>query len=122
MTDNRTTELREKLRELGIEFATDDFGDLLTTILWVDGIFAKYLDWCEDEDVPTLKIRMKRVTPEQAISATLGNGTLTAEQVRKAIARHGAMLRGCVWQIQDASCDAIADDLNATLGSEVRDD
>ena len=77
MTDNRTTELREKLRELGIEFATDDFDHLLTTIWWVDGIFAKYLEgtskgcWCEDD--PTLKIRMKRITPEQAIAATLGN-------------------------------------------------
>ena len=121
MTGNRTTELREKLRELGIEFATDDFGDLLTTIWWVDGIFAKYLDWCEDEDVPTLKIRMKRVTPEQAISATLGNGTLTAEQVQKIIYKHG-INDGFVYSVLKGSFQAIADDLNATLGSEVRDD
>lgn len=83
MTDNRTTELREKLRELGIEFATDDFDHLLTTIWWVDGIFAKYLEgtskgcWCEDD--PTLKIRMKRITPEQAIAATLGSDASVAQ-------------------------------------------
>lgn len=76
MTENQTTELRKKLTERGIEFATDDFDHLLTTIWWVDGIFAKYLEgtsegcWCEDD--PTLKIRMKRITPEQAIAATLG--------------------------------------------------
>lgn len=122
MTDIRTTELREKLRELGIEFATDDFGDLLTTIWWVDGIFAKYLDWCEDEDVPTLKIRMKRITPEQAISATLGNGTLTAEQVREAIERHSAWVIGNNRCFHDGAYEEIADELNATLGSEVRDD
>lgn len=79
MTDNRTTELREKLTERGIEFATDDFDHLLTTSWRVDGIFAKYLEGTSkgylDEDDPTLKIRINRITPDQAIAATVGNGT-----------------------------------------------
>ena len=130
MTDIRTHELREKLRELDIKFATDDFGDLLTTIWWadgmVDGIFAKYLEgtgkgcWCEDD--PVLKIRMRRITPEQAIAATLGNGTLTAEQVREAIERHSAWVIGNNRCFHDGAYEEIADELNAKLGSEVHDD
>ena len=42
---------------------------------------------------------------EQAIAATLGSGTLTADDVLNAVYKHGAR-----WQ-------AIADELNATLGS-----
>lgn len=76
MTDNRTTELREKLTKCGVEFTTDDFDHLLTTNWWVDEIYAKYLEGTSksyvDEDDPILKLRIKRVTPEQAISATLG--------------------------------------------------
>jgi len=76
MTDNRTTELREKLTERGVEFTTDDFDHLLTTNWWADEIYAKYLEGTGksyvDEDDPILKLRIKRVTPEQAISATLG--------------------------------------------------
>ena len=77
MIDNRTTELREKLAERGVEFTTDDFDHLLTTNWWVDEIYAKYLeDTSEsyvDEDDPILKLRIKRVTPEQAIAATMGS-------------------------------------------------
>ncbi|MBQ9069309.1 MAG: hypothetical protein IJ131_09710 [Eggerthellaceae bacterium] len=73
------------------------------------------------------------ITPEQAIAATLGGvssevgskvgsevcgGKLTAEQVRKAIEHHGIASLGCRWQFIDRSYEAIADELNATLGSE----
>ena len=85
MTDNRTTELREKLTERGVEFTTDDFNHLLTTNWWVDEIYAKYLEGTSksnvDEDDPILRLRIKRVTPEQAIAATLGNSKPIADAI-----------------------------------------
>lgn len=63
MTDNRTTELREKLTECGIEYtAKDHLGAYETS--W-DGFTAMQL-------TPGAKLMMV-FTPEQAISATLGN-------------------------------------------------
>lgn len=50
---------------------------------------------------------------EQAIAATLGGGTLTAEQVREAIERHAIPSLGCRWQFINRSYEAIADELNA---------
>ena len=47
-----------------------------------------------------------------AIAATLGRGTLTAEQVSEAIERHVKFYEGGDYDEQ-----AIADELNATLGS-----
>lgn len=49
--------------------------------------------------------------------ATLCNGKLTAGQVREAVEHHGIASLGCRWQFIDRSYDAIADELNATLGS-----
>ena len=76
MTDNRTPWLREKLAKCGVEFTTDDYDHILTTNWWAGNIYAKYLedtsDSYMDEDYPILKLRIKRVTPEQAIAATLG--------------------------------------------------
>ena len=45
------------------------------------------------------------------------NGTLTAEQVREAIERHGTASLGCRWLFTDSNLQAIADELNAELGS-----
>ena len=54
------------------------------------------------------------VTPDQAIAATLGNSTLTAEQVQKVIYKHG-INDGFVYSILKGSFQAIADELNAEL-------
>ena len=63
MTDNRTTELREKLTERGIEYTTNDHLGAYETS-W-DGFTAMQL-------TPGAKLMMV-FTPEQAIAATLGN-------------------------------------------------
>ena len=63
MTDNRTTELREKLTERGIEYeANDNMGACETS--W-NGFTAFQL-------TPSANLIMA-VTPEQAIAATLGS-------------------------------------------------
>ena len=63
MTDNRTTELREKLTERGIEYTTNDNMGASETS-W-NGFTAIQL-------TPSTKLIMA-VTPDQAIAATLGN-------------------------------------------------
>lgn len=65
MTDNRTTELRRLLKERGVEYEAIDFGDACET-RW-DGFAAIQL-------TPNANLIMA-VTPEQAVAATLGNGT-----------------------------------------------
>ena len=64
MTDNRTTELRAKLTERGIEYTTNDHMGVCETS-W-NGFTAMQL-------TPGAKLIMT-VTPEQAIAATLGAG------------------------------------------------
>ena len=63
MTDNRTTELREKLTERGVEYTTNDHLGAYETS-W-NGFTAMQL-------TPGAKLMMV-FTPEQAIVATLGN-------------------------------------------------
>ena len=103
MTDKRTTEqLREGLTEHGIE--------------WRSGLEGVTIvgDWCFVEyDSGKLAATCEPVlTPEQAIAATLGSGTLTAEQVSKAVYAH-SIHADCA----DADWQAVADELNAELGS-----
>ena len=62
MTDNRTTKLREKLTERGVEYTTNDHMGVCETS-W-NGFTAMQL-------TPGAKLIMT-VTPEQAIAATLG--------------------------------------------------
>ena len=147
MTDNRTTELRRKLTELGKSYSTIDGKHKNTT--WQVG----ELTWWYDENTETGKTvlftpKQYNVTPEQAIAATLGyevnpdglpvgltisedgnllnwrgenyvkkstlgDGTLTAEQVREAVERHVKFYEGGDYDEQ-----AIADELNATLGTD----
>lgn len=63
MTDNRTTELREKLTERGIEYTTNDHMGVCETS-W-NGFTAMQL-------TPNAKLIMV-VTPKQAIAATVGS-------------------------------------------------
>ena len=65
MIDNRTAELREKLTERGVEYTTNDHLGVCETS-W-DGFTAMQL-------TPSAKLIMT-VTPEQAVAATVGNGT-----------------------------------------------
>ncbi len=72
MTDNRTTELREKLREHGIEYEPTKFSTLQTTFT------ANGVEWVvtERESTGELFVEPRHgLTPEQAVAATLGSGT-----------------------------------------------
>jgi len=114
MTDNRTTELREKLTERGVEWKDVSNGFADVTVFVMNGIkwtviSKSYLnpenDW--------MKMNTERITPEQAIAATLGNGTLTAEQVREAIKANSLAETSSLFEFNDSSWQAIADELNA---------
>lgn len=64
---------------------------------------------------PVLAVKIVGITdPEQVIAATLGAGTLTAEQVREAWCGH--LRRDCLYDPPTPDWQAIADELNATLG------
>jgi len=74
MTDNRTTELREKLTERGVEWKDVSNGFADVTVFVMNGIkwtviSKSYLnpenDW--------MKMNAERITPEQAIAVTLGS-------------------------------------------------
>ena len=116
MTDNRTTELRRLLDERGVEHEDSELIDHR------DGTTTYYTEWGGNDDgdgsnvyieyMDGTVLRMFDATPEQAIAATLGSGTLTAEQVSKATYAH-SIHADCA----DADWHAIADELNAELGS-----
>ena len=61
-------------------------------------------------------------TPEQAIAATLGSGNLTADDIRSIIERHSDASGGNGRDFHNGAYEAIADDLNATLGGEINGD
>ena len=71
MTDNRTTELLDRLRNVGnLHELTELFG----------------FNWYDESDWTWHDVAVKMAYElEQAIAATLGSGKLTAEQVREAI-------------------------------------
>lgn len=79
-TDNRTTELREKLTERGVKFATDDSAASKVT-MWTtqNGGWMFDCDYMEplNEKPGTIGAKTELMiygyTPEQAIAATLGN-------------------------------------------------
>ena len=103
MTGNRTTEpLNKLLSQRVIEYKTN----YLHTS-WRAG--SKLYDAVSNFDGTYI---VDNLSPEQAIAATLGSGTLTAEQVSEAIYAH-SIHADCA----DADWQAIADELNAELGS-----
>ena len=110
-TDNRTTELRELLDERGVEYVIgyDQKGTsaVETTYFEHDGKSVEFMAWV---DIDHTKLTAYDLTPEQAIAATLGSRTLTAEQVSKATYAH-SIHADCA----DADWQAIADELNAVL-------
>lgn len=86
MTDNRTIELREKLTERGVEFATDDSAASKVT-MWTtqNGGWMFDCDYMEplNEKPGTIGAKTELMiygyTPEQAIAATLGISNETAK-------------------------------------------
>ena len=124
-TDNRTTELRGKLDALDIEHFDYDKGGRTQT-QWEAPDGKRHFTY-ETSGNPAKTARLViawHPTPEQAIAATLGDkhathGTLTAEQVRKAIFNGSsyASYDGAQYYANGISMQAIADELNAELGS-----
>ena len=120
MTDNRTTELLQKIQNLlderGAEYTVQGAypGWLLTvehpTEMWTYKICVN--------TTGLIGIWSSHITPEQAIAATLGSGALTAEQVREAIEKRFDF---DVW-VPAARWQAIADELNGKLKSATCDD
>ncbi|MBQ1450847.1 MAG: hypothetical protein IIZ12_07970, partial [Eggerthellaceae bacterium] len=109
MTDNRTTELREKLTERGVEHY-----DGTESTLWLKDEHG-YRASADELSSGRLSVHIWCDTPEQAIAATLGGGKLTAEQVREAWCGH--LRRDCLYDPPTPDWQAIADELNAELGS-----
>lgn len=109
--------LREKLTERGEEHETNDHM----------GVFETSWRGFTATQISANANLIMAVTPEQAIAATLGGGTLTAEQVREAIERHFGKVavlddgKPVEWR-DDWVCKVaidyrgIADELNAALG------
>lgn len=93
-----TDELRRMLDERGVEYKRH----YLNTS-WYAGM---NLYMATDDKNGTLIV--DNLTPEQAISATLGGGTLTVEQVEEAVYRNCKFYEGC-----EVDVEAIADELNS---------
>ena len=123
-TDNRTTELRRLLDERGIEYQ-EFHGQAAGSMepfkrFYIDGRTQAIIETASHTDDVLLTLRC---TPEQAIAATLGSGTLTAEQVCEAA--HGHYELRMVRDVDGLDVpqvvfdwQAIADELNAELGCE----
>lgn len=121
MSDNGTTELREKLDALGIEHLDSDLPNNKQT-RWnkrAGGWGACYVEITHNSILPADSIidnrtlRIYDCTPEQAIAATLGSGKLTSEQVEEAVYRNCKFYEG-----GEVDIESITDELNAALGSE----
>lgn len=71
-TDNRTTELREKLDERGVEYEADDRKTYAYTY-WGDWAYCEPLDAKPGTLGAQCELMLIPATPEQAIAATLGS-------------------------------------------------
>ena len=82
VTDNRTTELREKLDELGIKHFDYDKGSRTQT-MWESPEGMRHFTYETNANpAKTAKLVIEWFpTPEQAIAATLGSGTCEVEYV-----------------------------------------
>ena len=69
MTDNRTTELREKLTERGVKYEVTFFETFTDTEWCVNDASCTYT---EIQNVDSAYLTIQDITPEQAIAATLG--------------------------------------------------
>lgn len=98
-----TDELRRMLDERGVEWEAPTSFDGTARYDTVAGGY-----WFHEFNG---KITIHGLDPEQAIAATLGRGVLSASQVSNAVYAH-SIHADCA----DADWQAIADELNATLG------
>ena len=105
-----TDELRRLLDERGVEWRERVWGGKhsVTTFWHARGVRWHY----RENRFGELRLHADGLSPEQAIDATLGRGTLSASQVSGAIYAH-SIHADCA----DADWQAIADELNNTLGS-----
>ena len=69
MTDNRTTELREKLTERGVKYEVTFFETFTDTEWCVNDASCTYT---EIQNVDSAYLTIQDITPDQAIAATLG--------------------------------------------------
>jgi len=110
---NATDELRRLLDERGEDYVSDQH-----SVTW-----AYYTDPHTATESMDGTLIVTGLTPEQAIAATLGGGKLTAEQVRETVEKHWHDLPAD-YDMPEATAlpeysydwQAIADELNATLG------
>lgn len=125
-----TERLRKLLDERGVEWGNVQHdgseSDYFTE--WCPGDpqdYASAYEWSVGDGL-NVRIIRTHLTPEQAIAATLGdngvarsNDGVTAEQVRKAIFNGSsyASYDGAKYYADGISMQAIADELNATLGA-----
>lgn len=103
MTDNQTTDLLDGLRHVG---NLHEFAELFG------------FDWHDDSDWTWHDVAVKMADDlEQVIAATLGSGTLTAEQVHDAIFNGSsyASFDGAKYYADGIRMQEIADRLNAEL-------
>lgn len=114
-TGNRTTELlRKLLDEHGVEWASGRTNANLTS--WNKGDLRINAKELSDGTLLMQQYSRKHFTPEQAIAATLGSGTLTAEQVREAIRKYAENDSCYIFEVYGEMCGLIADELNAAIG------
>ena len=113
-----TDELRRLLDERGVEYQVRN--DYVTYVYFDDRAITFFSDVVDGEmasvgvavDFPKPVLNgTVWLTPEQAVVAALGRSTLTAEQVENAVYHHCKFYEG-----GDVDAQAIADELNATLG------
>ena len=114
-----TKQLRKLLDERGVEWRayTDQTRGAMELF------YSTYFDTpngCKARATSTIDSDLLCVTfrtnPEQAIAATLGSGKLTADDVRDLIERHSDAAGGNGRDFHNGAYEAIADELNATLG------
>lgn len=118
---NPTNELRDKLDELDVKWWPDVYYRDTNTC-WRVGDFEWRASEQKDGKLLIGCTCVKHLTPEQAIAATVGAGTLTAEQVRECAKEvyfegYGDGATHRVNGIEETDWQTIADKLNATLGA-----
>ena len=109
-----TEKLRALLDERGVEYSTKDsaFRDIT---YWPasNRVVASYS--CSKYSETENGMFKTQFTPEQAIAATMGGGTMTADDIRDLIEHHSYHVSGNMREFFNGAYEAIADELNATL-------
>ena len=114
-----TDELRRMLDERGVEWVDTGDGSTLIPAQTATNVAWDVNRWPSSKDTGDCLWVQNRhpLTPNQAIAATLGGGTLTAEHVREAIFGNSsyASYDGAKYYADGISMQAIADELNTIV-------